>query len=531
MYSLIFKGIHDFELSKNDTGVFTRVKYWYDYAVEKRDVNHGNAANNYTPNDILETSDFHDLASPSGFEFLDYYVFTSFEAGKMPIELRAGNMVLSWGESTFIQNGLNVINPFDVSALRKPGTEIKEGLLPVGLVYANVGLTQDLSAEVFYQYQWERTILDECGSYWSASDPYGGGCNYLTATNTIPDVFQAIGPAATMFDFRVGRGADEEASDTGQWGIALRYFAESLNATEFGLYYMNLHSRTPIFSGINTESNLGSNILFGTNPKYFFEFPEDIQLFGATFATNIGDWAWSGEISHRPEYPLQINTVDLLQAIALGGVAEWSPMLTRSLTAGVGGHVRGYDEVKYTQVQSTFIKFFEQVLGASRLSFAAEVGAAFVDDMDDSINYGRSSAYGIGDFQEYTATFPLIAGATINCSTNVLGLVQPNTNANYCNNDGFTDDFSWGYRIRASLDYSDVIAGINLTPSIAWSHDVNGTSPAPNFIDGRKAISLGLRADYLNTYRADLSYTSFFGADYNELQDRDFIAFSFSASF
>ncbi len=537
MYSLIFKGIHDLELSKNDTGIFTRFKYWYDYAVEELDVNHGNAANDYQRGSTLKTSGFDDLASPSGFEFLDYYAFTNFQVGNMPVELRAGNMVLSWGESTFIQNGLNVISPFDVSALRKPGTEIKEGLLPVGLVYANVGVTQNLSAEVFYQYHWERTVLDECGSYWSAADPYGGGCSYLTATNTIADADQVGG------SFIVDRTADDEASDTGQWGIALRYFADSLNATEFGLYFMNLHSRTPIFSGRNTQENLGGNILLPpqTDPSYFFEFPEDIKLYGATFATNVGDWAWSGEVSYRPEYPLQLNTVELLQALALGDAAEWSPQLPGALAAGEGGYVSGYDEVKYTQIQTTWIKFFEQVLGASRLSFAAEVGAAFIAGMESvdmsaygqerrDKNYGRSSAYGVGGFSDFNGNGPLSAANPMSCNKTLL-VIQPNTNSDNCNDNGFTDDFSWGYRARAALDYSDVFAGVNLTPNIAWSHDVKGNSPAPNFVDKRKALSIGLRADYLNTYRAEVSYTSFFGADYNELQDRDFIALSFSSSF
>src|SRR5690606_40843697 len=46
--------------------------------------------------------------------------------------------------------------------------------------------------------------------------------------------------------------------------------------------------------------------------------------------------------------------------------------------------------------------------------------------------------------------------------------------ASWCENDGFYTDFSWGYRLRAALDYSNVIAGINLSPNIAWSHDVEG---------------------------------------------------------
>jgi hypothetical protein len=524
MFSFLVKGVHDLDLNAGNFGAFARVKYWYDYELAEGNVNHGHAANGYQPNSELEMSGFEDLAQESGFEFLDYYAYGSFELGKMPVELRAGNMVLSWGESTFIQNGINVINPFDVTALRKPGSEIKEALLPVGLLYANVGITYDLSVEAFYQYDWQRTILDECGTYWNAADPYGGGCDYLTATNTRSDFDQVPG-------FIVARGKDQEASDDGQWGLAARYFVDSLNSTEFGLYYMNTHSRTPILSMTNASENFGLPFILGANPEYFFEFPEDIDLYGLTFATNVGDWAVSGELSYRPDFPLQINSTDLLQSVALSTFAEWSPTLGRSLEAGPGGYFSGYDEVEYTQFQVTVIKFFEQVLGASRLSFAAEAGATWLDGMDSDLNYGRSAAYGIADFEPFVSEQ---FGVPVSCNSHPalapLGVV-PNTNADYCNKDGFTDDFSWGYRARASLDYTDAFAGINVTPSLAWSHDVKGNSPAPNFIEDRMALSLGLRADYLNIYRADISYTTFFNADYNELQDRDFVSLSFSAAF
>lgn len=535
MYSFLWKGVHDLDLNTENYGFFTRVKYWYDYELAEGNVDHGHAATDYQPNAELETTDFEDLAQDSGFEFLDYYAYGSFDIGDAPVELRAGNMVLSWGESTFIQNGINIISPFDVTALRRPGSEIKEALLPVGLLYTNVGLTTDLSVEAFYQYEWQRAVLDECGTYWNAADPYGGGCDYLTASNLNSDLSQVEEGL-----FIVPRGRDEEASDSGQWGIAARYFVDSWNATEFGLYYVNYHSRTPIMSGTNATENFGNPIIGFppgvnlSNPEYFFEFPEDIDLYGLTFATNIGEWAVSGELSYRPDFPLQIHTTDILQAVAFGQFAEWSTLLGRSAEAGAGGYVAGYDDVSYTQYQMTFIKFFEQVLGASRLSFAAEVGGVWLDDMDSNINYGRSAAYGIADFEPFeSGIFP---GVELACNSHpvVDAIVPgwaPNTNAGYCNDDGFTDDFSWGYRVRAGLDYSDVFAGINLTPNMAWSHDVKGNSPPPNFIEDRMALSLGVRADYMNIYRADLSYTTFFNADYSEIQDRDFVSLSFSVAF
>ena len=51
------------------------------------------------------------------------------------------------------------------------------------------------------------------------------------------------------------------------------------------------------------------------------------------------------------------------------------------------------------------------------------------------------------------------------------------------------------------------------------------------FNEGAKAISIGLDAEYQNTYTTSLSYTNFFGGDYNTLVDRDFLAVSFGVSF
>tara|TARA_R110001592_G_scaffold112297_6_gene310416 strand:- start:18225 stop:20069 length:1845 start_codon:yes stop_codon:yes gene_type:complete len=525
-YSMLFKGVHDLDLNAGNYGAFTRLKYWYDYALTQ-DVDHGHVANNYTAGSSLETSGFENLAQDSGAEFLDYYVYGSFDLASVPLELRAGNMVLSWGESTFIQNGINTINPFDVTALNRPGAEIKEALLPVGMVYANAGLTANLSLELFYQYKWDRTVLDECGTYWSSADVYGGGCDKLTLSTAAPDGAQ-IGAGAFM-----SRAADVEASDSGQWGLAAHYFVDSLNSAELGAYYINYHSRTPILSGVNATSfaPTGQPI----DPKYFFEFPEDIEVFGVSIATNVGLWAVSGEISYRPEYPLQINSVEVSQVVALGALNEWSTLRARGAAAGPGGVVQGYDNVEFTQAQMTFIRFFDQVLGANRLSFAAEIGADFLGGMDDAQNYGRSGTFGIGYFEPFDSQLAgPVPGLRVTCSSHaILGLqgIVPNTQAQNCTSDGFTEDFSWGYRMRAGLDYTDAFLGINLTPNIAWSHDVKGYSPQPSFIEGRKAASVGVTADYLNTYKADFSYTNYFGGKYDDKQDRDFVSLSFSVAF
>jgi hypothetical protein len=195
----------------------------------------------------------------------------------------------------------------------------------------------------------------------------------------------------------------------------------------------------------------------------------------------------------------------------------------------------------------TFIRFFERVLGASRLSFAAEIGANWVDDMGTVVlangqevaqRYGRSPIFGMGDY-----AYQLAPGQVATCAAGYPGLSLPdgtvlipeidpgNTNPRNCTNDGYVTDSSWGYRIRGGLTYNDVFAGVNLTPSLAWSHDVSGYSPNSNFTEDAKALSVSLQAEYLNRYTALLSYTTFSGGDYNTIVDRDFLSLSLSVSF
>ncbi|MCY4141700.1 MAG: DUF1302 domain-containing protein, partial [Rhodobacteraceae bacterium] len=221
------------------------------------------------------------------FELLDAYVTTEFEAGDAYVDLRLGKHVLNWGESTFIPNGINAINPFDVSKLRLPGSELREALLPVSMVSVSVAPTYALSLEAFYQLDWAETEIDPVGSYFSSTDYAGPGATKAVLTTVmeglIPgnkllqdrgfgfgDELTAVintdlsgytvmhpqlgtvplpQPDQPEFDpnfASVLRGPDQTPKDTGQLGLALRYLAEELNQTEFGFYFMNYHSRLPV---------------------------------------------------------------------------------------------------------------------------------------------------------------------------------------------------------------------------------------------------------------------------------------------
>ncbi|MBU1329502.1 MAG: DUF1302 domain-containing protein [Gammaproteobacteria bacterium] len=562
-FSKIFKGIHDLELKYGDTGVFVRGKYWYDFELKD------------------ESREFKDIsdsnrkegAQSSGAQILDAFVYHNYAIADQPGSVRLGKQVISWGESTFIQNGINAVNPVDVSAFRRPGAEVKEGLIPVNMFYISQSLTENLSMETFYQLEWDQTVVDNCGTFFSQADVVADGCDdnfaVLRTNAALSSSLAGLGPLApAVLDVlenngvswgnpdegvRVARGPDRDARDDGQWGLAFRYFAPALD-TEFGAYFMNYHSRSPIFSGSSADPSvyalfsplnpggLGPQLggvgvpgaaipglvgqlaplVVAGNSSYFIEYPEDIRLYGLSFSTTLPTGtAWSGEISYRPNAPVQLNTTDILFA----GITPLNPNVS-VLQGTPGADLNGYNRKEITQLQTTFTHFFDQVMGASRLTLVGEVGFTHVGGLErtSEARYGRDPIFGPG---------PLPAGTCETLNAGTLGSPTAENVSKYCEDDGFTTANSWGYRARAIWDYPDVFAGVNLRPSVAWSHDVDGYSPGPgaNFEEGRKAVSLGLDAEYQNTYNASLSYTDFFGGKYNTSIDRDFVSLSVGMNF
>ena len=562
-FSKIFKGIHDLELKYGDTGVFVRGKYWYDFELKDES----------RPFKDISDSNRKEGAKSSGGQILDAFVYHNYAIADQPGSVRLGKQVVSWGESTFIGGGINSINPIDGSAFRRPGAEIKEGLIPVNMFYVSQSLTENLSTEAFYQLEWDQTVTDNCGTFFSQPDVISDGCDQnlavLRTRNGLNSSLAAAGLPAGLRNAAINtlaargvnwgnpdegaivrRGPDRDARDSGQFGVSFKYMFEPLD-TEFGAYFMNYHSRAPIFSGKGAPASAYSGAALGGalvgagipgtivggptglaaqllpfqvvgNSSYFVEYPEDIRLYGLSFSTTLPTGtAWSGEVSYRPNAPVQLNTTDILYS----GLTPLNPNVS-VLQGQPGADQHGYRRKEVTQLQTTFTHFFDQVMGAARLTLVGEVGYTHVGGLESNseARYGRDPSYGPG---------PLPGGQCQVLNTGTLAGGPQNNVSRYCENDGYTTANSWGYRGRAIWEYNDAIAGVNLKPNVAWSHDVEGYSPGPggNFEEGRKAVSLGVDAEYQNTYTASLAYTNFFDGKYTTTDDRDFVALSFGVNF
>ena len=131
LISQVGKITSDLTLNYKDFGLFVRGTAFYDYENEDRD------------RERTELSDDAlDLVGKDA-KLLDSYVWWNFELGDMLGQIRVGDQVVSWGESTFIQNSINTINPIDVSSIRLPGCRTQGSTGP-----GRDGLGLDLSLTI-----------------------------------------------------------------------------------------------------------------------------------------------------------------------------------------------------------------------------------------------------------------------------------------------------------------------------------------------------------------------------------------------
>ncbi len=542
-FSQVFNGRNDLQVTYENFGAIVSAKYWYDAALEN--------------DNSLDDSDYDDLSKFSGARVMDAYVYGEFDVLDMPVDVRLGKQVVSWGDSSFIPGGINSINPYDLNAFSRPGAKLKDAVIPVNLAFASIALTDELSAEFFYQLEFQETVTDGCGTYFSSNDNFGGGCDgiqVLSADQTSTGEIEYLNSDADRFD---------RPDSDGQFGIAMRYVSEALD-TEFGFYAMNIHGRTPIALGLVGDvdevalfdANIGDGYAYAGGlgltgealdftaaeyavvatveanaaaGNYQMGFAEDVQIVGLSFATEIATMSVSGEVSHQQDVGLNINdelavsaavqAQGVIAATAAGFAAEFGgttadyiadatahlaangtpqeQFFAQEAGATTGSIVDGFRLFDVSQVQLTAIKLFDQVAGADSVYTIIEGGFTFVHGLDDS-DSAIEKFEGSSDAITHTVT-----------------------------------QSSWGYRAVMGAQYSDVFAGVSLSPELFFSHDVDGVAPLANsgFNEGNKRIGLSLNADFSSSVNGSISYNRLTGDANDRISDRDFASVSVGMQF
>ena len=497
-------------------------------------------------------------------ELLDAYVSYDGDVADMPFTIRAGRQVINWGEATFIPGGNSAFNPIDVAALRRPGAEIKEALLPVEALYGSIAITQDISLEAYIG-GWDRFRLEAGGTPNGASDSFtegtvsgnprdvyfiGGGfksgdqfaCGgdtalgalyaadnsktYYGASAQIIGAIKGIdgavncdvagldaitnwqtdgdGTYATVEaqriaagDTNIVRGLDDEDGDS-SFGLALRWYAENLNSTEFALYYQKVDSRLPYISYKTGKSDIKASSLTSQSSTV----GRGAGVAGcAGLAQALSKPAAEGGIGSAEFYsPLYVGTAindskDILsnaglQAIADSTATTLATLGGQSLAAIQTGIANGdYDDLEEGAEDYPFVLF----AGYDRNPAIVGDNVAYMQETICLLNMAQLN----GDVSLGSAFDGL--GQLHTGATNLA--VAPNISL-YAE---YPEIETWGLSFNTTLLGWGIQGDFTYRPEVPLQHDTDSLTIASLFNNCAFATVTGLEAIYLSgsTYNSE----------------------------
>lgn len=548
-------------------------------------------------------------------------VGTLFETFDHQFAATIGYQTIRWGESTLVAlNSLSEINAPDARYLFQPGTQIASVFQTTPAAVLSTTLGDSLALELIYLLAWDGVEVPKGGAFFAPYDVIGRDYAILSfgQFHEDPDGLQRlpydvglISDSSLTVEVNQHEG---EPRDTGQFGAKLTWYAADIS-TEFGFYALNYHSRLPYLSTYAADASCVQDtttdllqavadcdglrlVPNGLEPapvdtaRVFLDYPEDIQLYGASFNTTVGKWSLAGELAYRPNLPVQVHLSDVLFTalqpalpeneivLGLGTLADltFSGLInlglepdtvlavlsspeTYRLLAEVATHIttdfaippravavpsylmayrgwdrvepgqliRGYERLNVVQVDFTGIRVF----GNSENPIGAEqvqlIAEAGFTWVTDMPSRDVLQFEG-GDYNNTHAS----PGADGSGDAGDPG-VKPTQRLNPTQQtDGFADDFAAGYRLIARMEYNNLLFGWTFKPQLVWSHDVYGIaiSPVQNFIEGTKMWQLGTDIEITQRLGVQLFYQGWTGGGtVNGMRDKDFAGFAVSYTF
>ena len=484
---------------------------WYDFAYQSLD-----NTNTATSNTLVDGLPVAGVLSPptkrysKGFsgEWLDAFVFANFDAGDVPVNVKAGQHTVFWGDSLLLGGAVHSVsyaqNSLDLQkGFMTPGSEAKELFRPRGGITLQAQPNSELSVAGQWFYAWQAARIPESGSYLTIQDALNFGADSLIVG---PNPFAASVPGSPTL-LRAWRAPDIKppnwSGSLGDFGVSARWSPSWLDGT-LGFYGRNATDIVPqvlltpglasgvpaaLCTGIGGQPLPGNNCIinkdattladlqkYGKFGTYNTAYGDNIHIYGVTLAKEIGGISWAGEFSYRQNMPLQSKLVTVL------------PPALAALPANAGS-------IATTAVPSS------------------GTPGALGDTYHGLIN-------GINIFPK-TALFDT---ATLQGELTWMQWAKVTQNpavfkggSSYVNPDGSTpiDKVSRnfvGLAINFTPTWFQVFPGVDLSAPLTWAQGLSGNAAVA--LGGNKDAgnwSAGVAADIYQKYKVQLSYNGFYG--------------------
>jgi hypothetical protein len=457
--------VSELDISNGNFGFDASAAAWYDTVYHQ--TNDNNSPQTFNPYSVPhnEFTRAVEVLQGEDADLLNAFLYGSFDVGDTPVSFRLGRHTLLWGESLFFaDNGIAAGQaPIDaIKSASEPEAEAKEVFLPVAQASMTVQPAPNLAVSAYYQFEWRRTRLPGSGSYFSDADFLDAGGERLI-----------VSPGQYLY-----RGPDQTPGSSGQYGLAL---TATLDDVDYGLYAIRFSAKEPqlfLLPGVYTNyrpDSVGS---------YELVFPSNIDAYGASFSTYVGESTIAGEASVRLNMPLVSAAGYELAGSGGGGYGPARQPIGHAASLGT---VNSYAEGETFHVQLSSI---------STLS-----PTSLWDGADFS---GELAANELLDATEYAAD------------------IDPSRTR-----------FAAAVRAVFEPRYFEVLPALDLSVPIGLGYDLIGRSSTDASLNaGSGDAEFGVSATYHTVWQGSITFTHFIGSSARQpFADRDFISLSLERTF
>ncbi|HWH42883.1 MAG TPA: DUF1302 family protein [Usitatibacter sp.] len=427
---------------------------------------------------------------PSG-ELLDAFIFTGFDVGTVPVNVKLGQHTIYWGESLFsFVHGVSYSQgPIDIrKALANPGVTAKEVFKPLPQLSATAQFSNELAMAGQYFLDWKPSAFPDGGTYFGVLDALTqGGGTYVVNPAQAAAISGAIGGIpVTPVPFIPSYRDPKKAVD---WGLMARWSPTWLNGTA-GLYFRKYTDKLPqiVLGGLQSPP-LAIGVPIPSSLGLSYQ-AKQVTLVGGSFSTAIEGVSVSAELAHRSDTPLLMGPATFLGSEPGGNT-------THALVNAIDyfGKTAAFDSAALT-VELTF----------SHLDKVKKNAANF-----NSVDYGCKGA-----------------GEQLGCATR---------NA-------------WGLTAMLVPTWFQVMPGGDLSMPLLYSIGLHGASPVLfGGYEGGSSYSAGLALDLKAKYNLALAYNGSYARHHNDSVnafgqpqvggiggigaqwDRGWVSFTFKATF